>query len=61
MDTNWKDARVERLTERVDRIETERRDEKWRAQNRLIYGMIGLVWLLATATIAIAAFKAGAR
>jgi len=51
---------VERLTERVDRIESERRKEKWRVQDRRMDLMLALVWLSVIATIAIVAFRAGA-
>jgi ABC-type lipoprotein release transport system permease subunit len=49
MTTDWNEARLDRLTERIDRIESQRWEEKQRAFERQtqIYSVI--LWLMVVA------------
>lgn len=57
MEKDWRDIRFDRLSERVDRIEQERREERQRALDRWVYTMFALVWLMAIATIVVTIAK----
>lgn len=59
MADDWREARFERLSGRVDRIEEERREEKRRALDRWTYLMMVLCWVAVGATVALAAVAAG--
>ncbi|HSS31895.1 MAG TPA: hypothetical protein VLL27_01280 [Solirubrobacterales bacterium] len=56
---DWREARFERLSQRVDRIEEERREEKRRTLDRWVYLMLVLCWMAAGAAVALAAVSAG--
>jgi len=53
MTDNWKEARLDRLTERIDRIEQERWDEKQRVFERRSRIFLAILWLEVIALVAI--------
>jgi hypothetical protein len=57
MENDWRDARFDRLVERVDRIEQERRDEKQRQLDRWLHAMLAVVWVMSIATVVLAIVK----
>jgi hypothetical protein len=57
MEKDWRDDRFHRLSERVDRIERERRDEKQRQLDRWLRAMLAVVWLMSIATVVLAIVK----
>jgi hypothetical protein len=57
MATDWQDARLDRLTKRVDRIEQERWEERQRFFNRTMYGLLAVIWLMVIANVAISISK----
>jgi hypothetical protein len=59
MADDWREARFERLSRRVDRIEVERREEKRRTLDRWVNLMLVLCWMAAGAAVAAAAVAAG--
>jgi hypothetical protein len=58
MATDWNETRLDRLGERIDRIEDARRQEKQRSLDRWTYAMLTLLWLTVIATIVLASVKA---
>jgi len=58
MATDWKEARLDRLGERIDRIEDERRAERQRSLDRWTYAMLGILWVMVLAMIVLANVKA---
>jgi hypothetical protein len=58
MSEDWREARIDRLTERVDRIERERREERQRSFERTSQVFLWIVWLMNAAIIALAIAKA---
>ena len=58
MATDWNEARLDRLSERIDRIEEARWKEKQRSFERSANAMIAILWLMAIATIVLASVKA---
>jgi len=58
MGTDWNEARLDRLGERIDRIEEERWKEKQRAFERSVNAMLAVLWLSAIAMIVLANIKA---
>ena len=53
MATDWNEARLDRLGERLDRIEQERRDEKQRVFERRSQIFLVVLWLEVIAFVAI--------
>lgn len=58
MATDWNEARLDRLGERIDRIEDERWKEKQRSFERSVNAMIVVLWLTVIASIVLASVKA---
>ncbi|MGC1165031.1 MAG: hypothetical protein WA862_02890 [Solirubrobacterales bacterium] len=58
MATDWNEARLDRLGERIDRIEEARRQEKQRSLDHWTYAMLAALWLTVIATIVLANVKA---
>ncbi|HEV7770172.1 MAG TPA: hypothetical protein VGO66_05870 [Solirubrobacterales bacterium] len=58
MPTDWNETRLDRLGERIDRIERERREERQRSLDRNLHAMLAIIWLMAIATIVLASVKA---
>jgi hypothetical protein len=58
MATDWNEARLDRLGERIDRIEDARREERQRSLDRWTNAMLALLWLTVIATIVLASVKA---
>lgn len=53
MATDWNEARLDRLGERIDRIEQARREEKQRAFERRSQIFLAILWLEVIALVAI--------
>jgi hypothetical protein len=58
MATDWNEARLDRLGERIDRMEDERWKEKQRSFDRCAYAMLAVLWLAVIAAIVLANIKA---
>jgi hypothetical protein len=53
MATDWNEARLDRLTDRIERIEQERRDERQQAFDRRSQIFFVILWLEMIAIVAI--------
>jgi hypothetical protein len=58
MAADWNEARLDRLGERIDRIEDARREEKQRSLDRWTYAMLAALWLTVIATVVLSIIKA---
>lgn len=58
MVTDWRDREIDRLRERIDRIEEERREEKRRATERWSRVLFGILWIEIAAIWAFSIAKA---
>jgi hypothetical protein len=58
MITDWRDREIDRLRERIERIEQERREEKRRATERWSRVMFGILWIEIAAIWAFSIAKA---
>jgi hypothetical protein len=58
MATDWNEARLDRLTDRIDRIEQERRDERQQAFDRRSQVFVVILWLEVIAIVAISVVAA---
>jgi hypothetical protein len=59
MSYDWREARLDRLTERVDLIEQERREERQRAFERNARILLTLVWMMNAVIVTLAIASAG--